>query len=460
MEKMIDAKHKFRIEPEGILSDYKAIARMVEEHKRLKPRFDKLWRYYRGDHAIKEQAKKSDWVPNAQVANPYPAYITDTQVGYFLGSPVVYTSDNEPLIDQLTGINDYNDEQSHNLELARAMSVVGYAYEVLYFDADKKIRMVKLPGDEVFLVYDKSLENRVIYGVRYYDELLADGDKQAVIIIYDAENIATFRQSKADGSLILDEVEDHGFGDVPINKYVNNEEETGDFEKVIPLIDAYDKVESNTLDDMDMFTDAYLHLKNMAGTEPEDLQQVRETRTILTVDDGDAEWLVKSVNDSWVENFKNRLDRDIHKFSFTPNLADENFAGNQSGVAIRYKLLGLEQARSIKERGFKRGLQRRIEMICHHLGVLGAGAFDYLDVQVHFNNSLPQNVVEITQIITSLRDMLPEETLLSLLPFVEDPKAELDKREKEKEEAADKLYTRYSGGDLNDQEKEEVHKDV
>ena len=91
MDETISVKHKFRIEPEGILSDYEAIAHMVEEHKALKPRFDKLWRYYRGDHAIKEQVKKSDWVPNAQVANPYPAYITDTQVGYFLGSPVVYT---------------------------------------------------------------------------------------------------------------------------------------------------------------------------------------------------------------------------------------------------------------------------------------------------------------------------------------------------------------------------------
>ena len=58
-------------------------------------------------------------------------------------------------------------------------------------------------------------------------------------------------------------------------------------------------------------------------------------------------WLIKNLNDIYIGNF----------------LMNENFAGNTSGVAIKYKLIGLEQIRSRKEREFKKALQRRIELI-------------------------------------------------------------------------------------------------
>ena len=32
-----------------------------------------------------------------------------------------------------------------------------------------------------------------------------------------------------------------------------------------------------------------------------------------------------------LENYKNRLNEDIHRFSFVPNMADENFSNNSSG---------------------------------------------------------------------------------------------------------------------------------
>ena len=65
--------------------------------------------------------------------------------------------------------------------------------------------------------------------------------------------------------------------------------------------------------------------------------------------DDDARWLIKEVNDAWVENYKDRVRRDIHKFSYTPDMQDESFGNNLSGVSIRYKILAMEQIRSKKE---------------------------------------------------------------------------------------------------------------
>ena len=57
---------------------------------------------------------------------------------------------------------------------------------------------------------------------------------------------------------------------VPIAIYKNNEEEQGDFEQVISLIDAYDKMESDSLNDFEYFVDAYLALYGFTA-EPEDI---------------------------------------------------------------------------------------------------------------------------------------------------------------------------------------------
>ena len=55
-----------------------------------------------------------------------------------------------------------------------------------------------------------------------------------------------------------------------------------------------------------------------------------------------AEYLSKTLNENEVETLRNAVKQDIYTFSHIPNLTDENFAGNSSGVAMEFKLLGLE----------------------------------------------------------------------------------------------------------------------
>ena len=216
-------------------------------------------------------------------------------------------------------------------------------------------------------------------------------------------------------------------------EYVNNKEEQGDFEQVITLIDAYNKAQSNTLNDMDQFTDAYLILVNMAGTDSGRIEDLKRDRVMLLDEDGDAKWLIKEINDAWVENYKDRVRRDIHKFSYTPDMQDESFGNNLSGVSIRYKILAMEQIRSNKERKFKKGLQRRIELICNSLS-LEKNIDLFTNINIKFANTLPQNIYELSQTIKNLSPYLSSETLLNQLPFVENAKEELEKKKAEDEE--------------------------
>jgi SPP1 family phage portal protein len=75
-----------------------------------------------------------------------------------------------------------------------------------------------------------------------------------------------------------------------------------------------------------------------------------------------AEYLTKSYDVSGVEAYKTRLDKDIHTFTNTPDMADENFSGNTSGEAMKYKLFGLDQDRIETQSQFTKGLKRRYRL--------------------------------------------------------------------------------------------------
>ena len=47
----------------------------------------------------------------------------------------------------------------------------------------------------------------------------------------------------------------------------------------------------------------------------------------------------------------------------------EQFAGNVSSESMKYKLMGLENIVSVKEAKFKKGLMRRIELLCNFLNI-------------------------------------------------------------------------------------------
>ena len=112
---------------------------------------------------------------------------------------------------------------------------------------------------------------------------------------------------------------------------------------------------------------------------------------------------------------------------------DENFAGNVSGVAMEYKLLGLEMITKVKERQYKKGLRKRIRLYCNFLS-MKAILMEAGSIMATFSRALPKNLLELAQIVANLKDNVSAKTLLKLLPFVEDPDYEIKEVEKQKAE--------------------------
>jgi len=118
-----------------------------------------------------------------------------------------------------------------------------------------------------------------------------------------------------------------------------------------------------------------------------------------------------------------------------PDLSDEHFSGNASGVAMRFKLLGLEQLVKIKERWFREGLRSRLRLFASFLAMRGGAAIDADAVQITFKRRLPVNEVEVAQMLGALEGLVPKEILIGQVPFVEDAKGAMEMLGKESERA-------------------------
>ena len=426
---------------------------VINEHKEEKARVEKLNNYYKGKNDILDRVYDDPKKPQNKLSNPYATYITNMAVGYFLGNPITYKYNDDSLEETLSQVLKYNDENDINTTLAKQASIQGYAVELLYADEEANVRFKPIPANEIALVFDNTLEENLLFVVRYYTETNIETQQDYTVVeVYDKEKISYYDMQ---GSTVQFKGEvPHYFNDVPCVIYNNNDEMLGDFERVLSLIDAYDKTQSDSANDFEYFTDCMLVVSGYVLAE-DDAESISNKRTINFSDStGKAEYLIKNIQDTALENYKNRLDNDIHKFSQIPNLSDENFSNNASGVALQFKLMGIENITSVKESKFKKGILRRLELLCNYYRIKTNKNLNYLDAEPIFTRTKPRNDLEIAQMMQTLTGILSEETILSLSPFVTDVKAEMERKEEESNNQYPDNYSNFNNEKENDEEDE------
>lgn len=197
------------------------------------------------------------------------------------------------------------------------------------------------------------------------------------------------------------------------------------------LQDAYNKLLSSEVDDFEAFCDAYLVLKGITA-DAEDLANMKQNRVLIMDADAEAAYLTKNVSDTQIENMLQNINDTIHKIANSPDFNDEKLMA-QSGIAMRYKLIGFENISSNIVANMTKALQKRIELICSILNLKGSES-QWRDIEIIFTRNLPTNINDTAQVINQLRGVVSDKTLLSLLPFIQDVDAELDQMKAEKEQ--------------------------
>ncbi|MCA1025777.1 phage portal protein [Cytobacillus kochii] len=434
-EVLFKAGKRYRLPMDSIESpNMDIVEKLIEKHKIDDvPHHKNLQKYYVGKHDILNRRFRDPSKPNQKLVNPFGKLITDQLTSYFVGKPVRYTAEKETkdYLERLQFIFDINNESAHNSEMAKTASINGVAYELLWVDEKGIPRFNQVPINEMLVVYDNKLDPQPLMAVRHYTVYNYLTEKEEIMVEIYTKN-AVFKYVKGEKDFVEQSVEPHYFGNVPVIPYFNNQDGLGDWQVVTPLIDAYDTMQSDTANDFEYFADAYLALKGVIDTQPEDISEMKENRVMLLGEQGDAQWLVKQTDFTSIDGFKKRITDDIFRFSGTVDMAEIANVSNISGVAIQYKLLSTEALTANKERQFRKSLMKRIELITAILNLQGHN-FIHTDVEIQFIRNIPQNIQENIQLVSQLFGTVSHKTLLSQLPFIADPEMELQMLNEEKQ---------------------------
>lgn len=403
------------------ITDYQLNQKIIEEYHLNLLEYDKMKKYYNGEHDIIANYYNIDGRSNSVVVDNFVQKFIDEEVNYSLGNAITITSrsgDND-IINAINN-NIFHWSVDQNQQLMKLMEIYGTAYELHYIDNKGRFceRLLN-PTNAMCYCNIDGIPKRFIhfYSLKYDDSKYYD-------IYYPDGRIELYKNNK------LVQTTKHCFNGVPVSVCkMNNISETIYF-KIKTLQDAYNQILSNQINTINDYRNAYLIITG-ADVDEETAKSLKSKGLLnLKSKDSSVSWLMKDMNDSYIQNTITDLKNAMYS---TCNHIDGNFQmqSNTSSLAIRSRLLFLEQRCKSMFDYVSNGIYDRLERLFEYLNIKGYN-FNISDININYNPNIPTDITSTVQAISQLGNKLSHETALSLLPFIESPAVEMEKIRNEK----------------------------
>lgn len=415
---------------------------------------------------VEDENGKDMQTINNKVNNDFFSEIVDIKTGYFAGKAATYnysstdeseddTGGDEAVDEAAKALSDFvarNNMYDINMEATKFAAIGGYAGRLFYIDTEGNERVMSTPPYEsIFLAKREITEPD--YSIRYIKTEDINGVEYCKAEFYDSRMIYFFEGQK--GSLTAKGSQPHLFDYNPFQGVPNNKELLGDAEKVLALIDAYDKGVSDNSNDVEDNTNAHMVFQNVLISDPE-MAKARKSGAFRFngTEYSKVYYLTKDVNDGFNEHHLERLEKNIYRFSKTPNFNDVNIA-TTSGIALKYKLTSLETRCGTFEAKMKSADTYMFKVLASSFQKRGI-TFDYLQAYAEYRRNFPVDVASEAQVVGALINAgVPEEVAYTQLSFVDDIDYVMDLVEQRKEENASLFKTTGGDGQEDDAEGDE-----
>ena len=419
------------------------MCKYIKIHNTYAESLNKLYDYYSGRHVILERKKKRSLANNRIVIN-HAKYISLISAGYMCGSPITYQSKSDADLEELNAWLEDTEAATQDMDLATDQSIFGLSYELGYIGEDEDgramLKLATIDPRDAFVVYENNVTYKPVAACYYYPRRNLSTQR---IEGYDCTIITETTKwefSLSDAWTIASEITEsiNEFGMINLFEVYNNKEHQGDFEQEISLIDAYNKLMSDRLNDKEQFVEALMVLKGQtlgdtSEERAETYNAVRENGVIEIDQEGDISYLTRQMDESGSEILRKSIVEDIGRTSCVPQMLDENFSGNSSGVALSYKFFPLDQRIKVKEKYFRECIKNRLRMYNRFRQLTGQSMLDISDIKIKFKHVLPANTLEEAQKASMLSGIIPDKEVISVLSFIDDPEAAAEEMQKQKE---------------------------
>ena len=249
-----------------ILSNKKVITHqnvvsVVEEalsiHASNRAEIQYLYDYFRGCQDVRLKRKVARPEINNKVVVNRANEIVTFKTAYLLGEPLQYVSNggSDDVSAKVNRLNEFMRAESKDTkdkEIADWMHICGVGVRMVLPDKEGEedgspVCVYTLDPRQAFVIYYSGLDKKPLAGViRQFDE-----DNQPFCCVYTKDRYYEIKSG------VIKKTESHALGRVPIIEYLNNDARMGAFEVVLPILNAINTIESNRVDSIQDFVNAF-----------------------------------------------------------------------------------------------------------------------------------------------------------------------------------------------------------
>jgi len=387
-----------------------------------------MYRYYKGDTDAMRKYKFVTERSNLKTNANYIKKFIKEEVSYTVGNDITYESrkDDAEIIKDIDYYTAHWDEL-HETDLMKYLLVFTKVYEIYYLDenADFCSKVVKptdgyayTDNDGKILFFIRAFKND-FDTVNQYVDVYTD----SYIYHFDSK----FNEIAAPTTNI--------FGRVPVSVGTLTEEECDDslYKDIKGLQDAFETNLSDVGNEISDFRSAYLLFKG-AQVKPEDIPEMKKLGVIqFPTVGGDASWLIKNINDTFIQNTLDRYVDTMYQISCHIN-HNEGMVSNLSGVALRSRLIALENKCELESKAHRNVIKRRNMFLCQYLNLKKNKNYDYKDIKALYTPNIPMDDVATAQMLSQVpEEILSKDTSRGLFSFVSNKVIEAEKVKKEQD---------------------------
>lgn len=392
-----------------------------------KPHYDKMYKYFKGITDIDSNYKFQTERSNLKVKCNFIKKFIREETSYNLGNDITYVSKsgNAAAVNQID-LTYENLSEQHDIELSDTLGIFNQVYEVYYIE-DKEFKAMVVGPHEGFFI--EELGKKIAFVRRIvFDETKED---EYFLEVYTDKEIFTF-----DKDYNLKNTESHKFGFIPVGSGTVGKEGRYNslFNDLKGLQDAYENNLSDLVNEISDFRNAYMVMKG--GRIQEGEEDKLKAKGILQNDNEnfDVHWLIKQLDDSFIQNTLQTLEDKMYQLSQHIN-HNERMQSNLSGVALRSRLISLEEKCKLNQRALTDVLKTRLKALFIYINGYLNTNYDWRDIKIKFTPNIPQDDLVTAQMLSQLpQGTVSKETGRSLFSFIENPIVEGEKVKKETEE--------------------------
>lgn len=402
--------------------------------------YEKMYKYYRGKTDAIENYKFITERSNNKVNLNYMKKFIKEETSYAVGKELAYES-NSGNVNFIKDIN-YTIthwKSNHNSDLMKYLLIFSEIYELYYINDEKDLCAKIIKPTEGYAFTDE-FDNIILF-IHSYKQKLTNN---TLIDVYTDKNIYHFNDKFEE----IIEPTKHVFGRVPVSYGELSFEKEDDtiYSDIKGLQDASETNLSDTSNEISDFRNAYLKFLN-AQIDPDDIQKMKQLGIIqFSNEKGNAEWLIKNINDTFIQNTLNTFEDKIYQIACHIN-ANEKMQSNISSLALRARLNALENKCTLNINSHKDIIKSRVKFICKYLKIKGKD-YDSKDINIKYTINIPQDDLMTAQILAQVPEgTISKETGRAQFSFIPNAIVEGERVAKEQKEEIDKHPDLPGGGE-------------